>query len=274
MDFNFLNTLAENVTPDAAIAPIPKDVKSSLLKPSADAIGNALGILVTHFTLPAIRLGIRDEQNVGTFKSELSNKINEIPDDRFNIDRIGDVIELTAVAVNKIDNETFRHMFSTLIANTLDLKHQDDVRLLFGTILRNLEPKDAQLLRDLNSRNRINAYATAAFLLSDGTYSKSLIPPFQIISIRDNSVTLVGSSLQVLESFGLLKITDSSESLTDKCRYQEMEASEIWLLFKHVDELLINSQLSSSNQPAGQMALRHGFIEITQLGQELLWSAF
>lgn len=267
---NTLTTAAQGATLVGTTAAIPNEIKVALLKPSADAIGNAFGLLINHLVQPTIRLGIRDEQKINEYKKSLDDKLNAIPKGRIDTSRVLDAVEITQNSINRIDNDLLRDMFAQLLANAFDTEKQKTVRINFSRILQSLEPKDAQLLRDLKGGHKAFAYTSARVALDRGQYLPAAVP-FQMISLNDNSIATVGTSLQTIESFGLVEIVTDTK-LTDTTLYEKMDNNIHFQHYKTLNSVTFGEYNKQKYGETGNTVLHRGVVQVTPLGEEFLMS--
>ncbi|MBD5090233.1 MAG: DUF4393 domain-containing protein [Lactobacillus sp.] len=197
---------------------LPQSTKEKLLNPSAEAIGLGISALFYKIFYKPIRYGIVQRQEVNDLINRTSEKVSKIPKDKQTLEKRGLIAKSVENSQYSLDSDQLREMFANIIANTTNKDYVGGVYPVFPTILSNMAPHDAYFIKRITTGNKIREKIALEDFVIYGQNLKtseqvSLTYARNIICIKEGSVTLIDrpeQSINLLQSFGILKITDEN----------------------------------------------------------------
>ena len=133
--------------------PISSETGDALAKPIAESVGNAgKDILeaVFHVALDGIRrFNMQRQFKLDKFQKELEEGTSSIPLENRDDSKLGLVLKAVEDSKYQLDEDDIRELFTKLITSTLDNRKNDKVLPIFSTIISNMTPSEANLLKSL-----------------------------------------------------------------------------------------------------------------------------
>ena len=133
--------------------PISSKTGDAFAKPIAESVGNAgkdITEAIFHFLLdPIRRFNIQRTYDLEKFQESLRESIDDIPKENRDDSKINLTIKAIEDLRYQINEEEIRDMFTALITSTLDNRKNDRVLPVFSTIISNMTPNQAGLLKHI-----------------------------------------------------------------------------------------------------------------------------
>ena len=128
---------------------LPTTVVENLLGPASDAIGKALGSALYLGLGWLIKPGIVKKAELDDFSYKVNKKYQQIPAINRSDEKSGLALKAMEESKYQLNEEILREMFSQLIANSVDNRHNNDVSPRFATVLSQLSGTDAKFFKFL-----------------------------------------------------------------------------------------------------------------------------
>lgn len=243
---------------------IPEEARKDLLNPIAKSAGRGSSSFLNIITYPFNSLNISLEnrltEKAARLEAETQQKIKKLQDDgRYTEVNAGMAIKAIEGSRYSLDSDILRSYFSELIANSFDTNNIDKVSPIFSTILSNLTELDALFLKKVKNSFNPKSFAITSIVFYDEKKYR-YVHTSDLIIWEVGLLEEVGSTLNVLESFGIVTIDRMSLWTTDP--FPEMYKSVEQSPFYKTAEKLIGTE--AEYQTIGH---NDGCISITQLGQ-------
>lgn len=133
--------------------PISSETGDALAKPIAESVGNAgKDVLEGIFHLlfdPIRRFNIQRNYDLEKFQESIRETINDIPKENRDDSKINLTIKAIEDLRYQLNEEQIRDMFAALITSTLDNRKNNRVLPVFSTIISNMTPNQAVLLKHI-----------------------------------------------------------------------------------------------------------------------------
>lgn len=254
---------------------ITEPVKALLL-PVTTEIGTTLGDLLYHLTgrvhLSAEKARAKYEQELETFKEELSQEIQSKPVECLTNPKQQVVGQALDQVGNCLDEEKIRAMFAKLIANAADSRYQPFTHPSFPAMIAQLSPLDAENL----SLFRSNPDQSAPIVTYKiGIKSGGKIPYFENCFLENEKMsTLSDLKLQVtsiasLQRQGIIEVSYTSW-LTEKKYYDKFYTASPMI---SAQKIIDSSSPTSVHEPE-KVVLEKGVVHLTSLGKDFVKVCF
>lgn len=198
-----------------ATVELGKEVASDLVKPTAQSVGNNIGLFVDGamgwLGYWGEKQKIKREVYLKQYKQTISKNIEEIPSDKL-IEPAAHIVG-PAIEASKyhIEEPTCRDMFAKLIASACNADLESDTHPSFPDIVRQLSPTDAKFLALFRSHSYYPA-ASIKELHKDGIVTPY---PYMMFDLGTEQTDFpyykdleLTSTVELLERFGLLVKND------------------------------------------------------------------
>lgn len=199
---------------------IPESTKEELLNPPAKLLGQAMSGIIHAVFDPLIKFNIVRDQQLKDFEKKVQSGTNEIPEENRDDSKIGLALKALEESKYQLDSEELRQMFANLISSTVDNRKNDSVQPSFSSVLKDLSPLDANLIKLFAGENPV-PLVSIRIQDENGTgtefNSNTLIFNDDII---ENELSLFS-----LERLGLVMLNPTSElkSKNNQEKYQNFE---------------------------------------------------
>lgn len=278
--YNFLNHIKEGGEKMdlTLITAMGTSFVTTLATKGADAPGNTLNLAwqyAFHGMDSYFKQGLIKKESAQKFQNEISENINEIPEENIVNPRESIVMNAMEGARNSLEEDSIREMYAKLIASACDSRKQSDLHPSYVEIVKQLSPNDAKLLEQLRVLDKTPSveYFTSPHDGGEIDLSSNFVLPFvqnylQTVNglenlIRLNLVTFAKGRLlvdsKVYTSFEspalkLSVVNDAGKFLTKVAADQQKN---------------ININDSAYN-PVNGIELRKSYVEITSYGKSFV----
>lgn len=149
----------------------------------------------------------------------------------------------------QLNEEELRELFANLVASLTDRQKNEDITPRYVYILSQLGLKDALLLEELVTQDDNELYYVREVNVTDGKIGSSTK---QILYLHQTGKILedVDSSMNVLESLGIIKFTNLVEEVLDDENSDAEMRKKLKLHLFDANELDANSNLELLNSKA------------------------
>lgn len=254
---NPLETSNEGTKVNLSLDGIPESTKEELLNPPAILLGQALSGIIHAVFDPLLKFNIVRDQQLNDFKEKVQAGTNKIPEENRDDNKIGLTLKAFEESKYQLDSEELRQMFANLISSTVDNRINSTVQPSFSSILKELTPADANLVKLFSEETYVPLVSIRA-QDKDGTGMniKSNILIFNDETI-DNELSLFS-----LERLGLVILDTDSElkSIANQTRYQNFVDHPI---YSSIQEML---PINSENFSLTEIKLNKGTAKLTPFG--------
>ena len=240
---------------------IPEFTKESVLNPAADLIGQALSGVLHYVLDPFVRKNIVKDHELKIFAKEINEKTTVISQEDRDDSKIGLALKAMEDSKYQLNSQEIRDMFSNLIAASVNRKVNDNVEPSFSSILKDLSPKDAVLLKELSNEPHIPAVS----IQLEDTNTNLYFTKYKHILLLKSNVYFESLPVSSLERLGLIEISVRSLSSTEnKKRYSNFLQTPFYQ--SGLQEL---PNISGENFNANQVNLIKEHVSLTPLGERL-----
>lgn len=258
---NLLKEADEGTTINVSLDGIPESTKEELLNPPAKLLGQAISGIIHAVFDPLVRFNIVRNQQLKDFKDKVEASTNEIPEENRDDKKIGLTLKAFEESKYQLDSEELRQMFANLISSTVDNRKNNIVQPSFSSVLKELTPEDANLIK-------LFAEETTLPLVSIRAQDKNGTG----MSIKDNILifnnTIVDNefSLFSLERLGLIILDSGSElkSIENQTRYQNFENHP---MYSSAQKML---PINTENFVLTKIILNKGKAKLTPFGKAFI----
>lgn len=233
------------------------------------------------------------EQKVNLLKSEIYEKVIEIPENHLQeppISILGPAIEASKFY---IDEEIIRKMFANLISSSLDQRKNETIHHSFVEIIKQMSPNDADIFALFIQQK---ALPFVDYKVTHDYFENKVINSELFFMELDNNYNMHSISIINLERLGLIKI-NNNKWLNDESEYDKFSNNDFYLDLKennsfedirkdyekYVDhsgreEVKKNLELDddqlNKNLKNSQITISKGVLTITPLGSAFLKICF
>nr|DAN45582.1 MAG TPA: protein of unknown function (DUF4393) [Caudoviricetes sp.] len=208
--------------------PISSETGDALAKPIAESVGNAgKDILeaVFHVALDGIRrFNMQRQFKLDKFQKELEEGTSSIPLENRDDSKLGLVLKAIEDSKYQLDEDDIRELFTKLITSTLDNRKSDKVLPIFSTIISNMTPSEANLLKSLYL-NTLSLTPYVELKISTKNTGIARYPGHAILLLDSSNTYGAELDLSLLESANLIK-HDTGSSLNAPRFIQRYETGE------------------------------------------------
>lgn len=254
----------ENTTQKASLslAEIPKSIDNALdniTGPLTKNIGQTLGdvwsLVFGGISLMANKRKLRYSAQLDIYKKEIFQAVSDIPPEKVTEPSI----QITAQALENskycFEEQELRHMFTSLIANSMNTDYQNYVHPSFAEIIKQMSPLDAKILK-LFAKRSSQYFPICEF--NRITPTGRLVPLVTnvFMELLDKDPILQGKSISSLDRLGIVSV-DMTASLSDS-RYTKFEHHPLYQNFQKQyseDSITINKGIVSAT-PHGSSFLK------------------
>lgn len=189
------------------------------------------------------------------YRKELEDSIKQIPPEKVTEPSI----QVTAQALENskycVEEEELRHMFTSLISNSMNTDFSSNVHPSFAEILKQMSSLDAKILRLFKTKDNISiGLPVCQYCLNlDDPSSFTPLPDHIFFELPDVDFHLCSMSLSSLSRLGIVSISYLSR-LTAPNTYEKFSTHPFYLdLKEHLPEPLT-------------LSIRKGSVTLTPLG--------
>lgn len=237
---------------------LPKSTKKKLYEPSAELIGQAFRGITHKVFGHLIEYNIVKDQELNDLKNKVQSKIDEIPEENRSTEKLGLTLKATEDSAYQLSSEELRELFANLIASSVDNRVNDELHPSFSSILKDLSPKDATILKKIYNNITVPS-VTVRIEQDNGTG----VDTIENIMLFDDEYVIHPKSLNNLERFGLITTSPkrylSSEENTEK--YNNFEQSDYYLQEKK------KLPIRSDDLVFTNIKVKRGKVELTSFGE-------
>lgn len=233
---------------------VTQPMNNVVLKPTK-TFGNAINGVSQLILYPFLKANIYLEQHFENYTIEQREKINAIREEN----RIEPPMNILLPSMEALkcclDQDELRSMFSTLLANSMDVTKKNIAHPSFVDIIRQLSASDAKYINEL--KNGCDFYYTVVEYREQVEELKSYRVLLTNISEPEPDITLINKNsiiLTNLDRLGLIKI-DLNKSLND----------EIYLPYK-TNEMMVALKPFQENSE-NEIKIKQGNFTITPYGK-------
>lgn len=260
---------------------LPSTTKELLLNDTADAIGRSVGGLFYLIGSPLIKIGIIKKQEFYDLTNKAAQKIDKIPVDRRDVNKLGLMLKAIENAKYSLDSEILRDYFSELIASSIDKNNGFYISPMFSTILANMSRKDAEFIAKFKDNNAHPKYSGLAVLNLKTSYSSeysldhSDIDPntfdyleeHTVIVKNGNSTSYANYDQQInfFQANGILEISFNEYPTEFDAQFDKY--SQFKKLEYNIKMLKAKARIEASYD---QIELEKGAIKLTALGKSFV----
>lgn len=159
-------------------------------------------------------------QDLEEYKKSLEAKVSAIPEEKQTVPPMQIAAQALEDSQYCIESETLREMFSSLIANSMNIDHSSIIHPSFSKIIHQMSPTDAEMLKLFQKYERRGGIPVVNFIKrnSSGSYKPIIecVPgDFPPSCSQENAARAIES----LERLGLIAIPEDA-SFSDDRVYQ------------------------------------------------------
>lgn len=190
---------------------LTNETVNGLLQPSAESIGKALKSILDVFTFPLNMAGIYTNGELEKYKKEIEEEIQRVPLEHRQLDKLNLACETIEKSQYRLSNQTLRKAFAHLIGSTLDDRINGVISPRFTSVLSDLSPEDAWLLKDIASHSNKTILNISGYVFQGEAH----YIPNKILYLEQNYQAFYrpGNSIDILESLGILKESEIDMTL-------------------------------------------------------------
>lgn len=196
-----------------SLLPISSNTGDALLKKPFTAVGRAITDVVegiAHLLLDPVRkFNIQREANLEKFKQEVEDSIKNIPEENIDNSKMGVVLKTIEDSRYQLNDDEIRKLFVKLISASLDDRVNSDITPLFSSIISNMTPKVATLLKDMYI-NTASVVPYVEFQTEEKTtYARNTLD-YSVLLLDNNYIINNDLELSLLENFNLIKLNEGN----------------------------------------------------------------
>ena len=238
---------------------LPQSTQELLINPTAKNIGDTLGE-VSKFLLWPVNFGTSwANAHIEKFKQSIIFNVNKIPEENRDPSKINLAIKTIEDSKYQINDDNLREMFAKLVAASVDKRNNQDLSPKFSSILSQLSPSDAKLLKSLFFNPKLPIPTVSYAVYQDKGYFYPVLDHFIGINYSKENIIHNEAGLDNLTSLGIIKIKDNFEisEVHHQKFYQEMKYSDYPI--KAIDK-----------NKESDIKIINGIIEFTSLGKNFM----
>lgn len=207
-----------------------------------------MGVLYFIFHKP-IEYKVIHQAELADFTERMTQKIKQIPNEYRDSGKYSLVLEVLQNSVYQLNEEELRELFANLVASLTDRQKNKDITPRYVYILSQLGLKDALLLKELVTQDDNELYYVREVNVINGKMGSSTQ---KVLYLHQTSKILedVDSSMNVLESLGIIKFTNLIEEVLDDENSDVEMRKKLKLHLFNANELDANSNLELLNSNA------------------------
>ena len=243
-----------------SLTEIPKSVDNAfenLTNLPSKNIGQTLGdiwyLVFGGLSQMAAKKQIRYAAELEAYKAELEQAISNIPPENLTEPSI----QITAQALENskycIEEPELRHMFASLITNTMNIDYQRLVHPSFAEIIKQMSPLDAQILSIFKKSPFELPICEYCRLTKSNNYV--LLVPNVFMELSTDNCFTQAISISSLDRLGLVSV-DMISQLADDFIYNKFKSHPLYLEYQ--------------NQYPNKVVIRKGIVKPTLLGSSFL----
>lgn len=235
---------------------LPKSTQEAMLNPAATTLGKALDGAATVVCSPLLILGTVSKALLDKFSTEISQKINGIPQENRDTSKLGLVIKAMEEARYQLSEDDIRKMYVNLISSTVDNRKNNMVNPRLATVVAQFGPAEANFLKLLYQQDGQQLpYGQLRLNLGNGfgyTFPTK-------IAINGNSkiVNSFNSSLDILVSLGIAN---------DKQSNRLNKSDDKYAIIEKILRATINKPAEYENNTCNLVS---SYINLTNFGYDL-----
>ena len=186
---------------------IPDESLAKFWNPILGSLGEGFGGIFYWLFHKPIEYKVIRKAALKDFVIQMSQKMNEIPEDFRDPSKLGLVLEALQNSVYQLNQEKIRAMFANLVANLADKRKNSTITPRYVYILSQLGYDDALFLRELVHQNGESVlHARKADV--NNNIDKYISDYFLYFSGEKKAISGFKPTINVLESLGIIKETD------------------------------------------------------------------
>lgn len=185
-----------------------------------------------HLSYVAERQKTRYAHKLEEYRKSLERKVAAIPEDKQTTPSLqiaGQALEDSKYCA---ETEDLREMFSSLIANSMNVDYANRIHPSFSKIIQQLSPLDAQMIKIFNAEQDRGGLAIVDFikLVNDDEFERlfELVPAK--IPANCSQLTAIRSIVS-LQRLGLISVT-ADEKFSDQSRYDAFLSTPLYFELK------------------------------------------
>lgn len=247
----------------AAYKSLEPSTKEALLNPTAKTLGKALNAVTTVLCSPLLLLGSISETKIENFSNEISQKVNDIPEQYRDSSKSILILQEIEAARYYITQEDLRQMYVNLITATADNRKNQHVNPRMPVVLSQLD-KDALLfLGDVyNQKSHTIPLGQLQIKFKDG--SDATVLKRMCITDNNSIISDVGSRVDVLTSLGILDLYNFRHLTGKKSEQQYQIMFENLKRQKEIPKLPLNEDY--------HLEIAENYLRISDFGEDLCQS--
>lgn len=187
---------------------IPDESLGKFWNPILSSLGEGFGGIFYWMFHKPIEYKVIRKAALKDFVIQMSQKMNEIPEDFRDPSKLGLVLETLQNSVYQLNQEEIRSMFANLVANLADKRKNSTITPRYVYILSQLGYDDAVFLRELVHQNGESVLHARKANVNNGSINKYISDYFLYFSGEKKVLSVFEPTINVLESLGIIKETD------------------------------------------------------------------
>ena len=187
---------------------IPDESLVKFWNPILGSLGEGFGGIFYWMFHKPIEYKVIRKAALKDFVIQMSQKMNEIPEDFRDPSKLGLVLETLQNSVYQLNQEEIRAMFANLVANLADKRKNSTITPRYIYILSQLGYDDAVFLRELVHQNGESVLHARKAAVNNSRIDKYMSDYFLYFSGEKKVLSDFESTINVLESLGIIKETD------------------------------------------------------------------
>lgn len=187
---------------------IPDESLTKFWNPILSSLGERFGGIFYWLFHKPIEYKVIQKAALKDFVIQMSQKMNEIPEDFREPSKLGLVLETLQNSVYQLNQEEIRVMFANLVANLADKRKNSTITPRYIYILSQLGYDDAIFLRELVHQNGESVLHARKANVDNGSINKYISDYFLYFSGEKKVLSGFEPTINVLESLGIIKETD------------------------------------------------------------------
>lgn len=230
------------------------------LKPALNVFGEGLsGVLYYIFHKP-IEYKIIHKAELADFTERMNQKIKHIPEEDRDASKYGLVLEALQNSVYQLNEAELRELFASLVASLTDKQKNQNITPRYVYILSQLGLDDALLLRNLVNQDDNKLYYVCEANVINGQIGSST-KKVLYLDQTDRIIENVDSSMNVLESLGIIKFTSFMETILDDENSNAKMRKKLKLHLFNANKLDADSNLELLNHSAVITSFGRNFLD-------------
>ena len=187
---------------------IPDESLAKFWNPILGSLGEGFGGIFYWLFHKPIEYKVIRKAALKDFVIQMSQKMNEIPEDFRDPSKLGLVLEALQNSVYQLNQEKIRAMFANLVANLADKRKNSTITPRYVYILSQLGYEDAVFLRELVHQNGESVLHARKAAINNNHIDKYISDYFLYFSGEKKVLSGFKPTINVLESLGIIKETD------------------------------------------------------------------